>query len=72
MTHEDFVVELVSFCNLRGFSIAGTCHSEGIFGEILIVKDGDPIPWDNWDKNKYNFVKHVEGKWPQPLYVVSD
>jgi hypothetical protein len=52
---EAFCAELRAFCEARGYEIAGTCESEGIYGEITVIKVGAESGWRNWDKNKFNF-----------------
>ena len=55
MTHKEFTAKLREFCLSHGFEIAGTCESEGIYGEIAVCKVGNDPGWHNWDRNKFNF-----------------
>lgn len=56
---EQFTEELKQFCLERGFEIAGTCSSEGIYGEIVVRRVGPETStdWKDWDKNKFNFER---------------
>ena len=42
MTYEEFCQELKQFCLDCGFEIAGTCNTEGIFGEITVRRVDQP------------------------------
>jgi hypothetical protein len=56
MTTVEFIAALKEFCLENGFEIAGTCETEGIYGEITVTKVGHtPKDWDEWSKNIFNF-----------------
>lgn len=55
MTYDEFAVALKAFCLEHGYEIAGTDYSEGIYGEITMLKIGEKPGWDRWDENKFNF-----------------
>ena len=55
MAKKEFAEALKQFCLERGFQIAGTCGSEGIYGEITIKKVGEGGGWLDWDENVFNF-----------------
>lgn len=53
---DQFKKNLIKFCNEQGYEIAGTCSSEGIYGEITINKIGEDNGWSKWEESKFNFV----------------
>ena len=55
MTKEEFAEALKRFCLGHGFQIAGTCASEGIYGEITIKKIEEGGGWRDWEENVFNF-----------------
>jgi hypothetical protein len=54
--YAQFIHDLERFCIGRGFEIAGTCYSEGIYGEITVVRIGEEANWSRWDEHKFNFT----------------
>ena len=56
MRYDEFTEKLKRFCLDAGFEIAGTCESEGIYGEITIVRVGTDANWNRWNEMKFNFV----------------
>jgi len=57
LNYEEFIAELKALCDYHGFEIAGTCESEGIYGEITVVKVGNDPGWHRWNENTFNFVE---------------
>jgi hypothetical protein len=57
MTKEEFQEELEKFCIYHGYEIAGTCGSEGIYGEITVRRIGEDPKWREWEKNVFNWNK---------------
>lgn len=56
MNKERFIKALREFCEEHGYEIAGTCSSEGIYGEISVfAKEQYGAGWSRWDQNKFNF-----------------
>lgn len=52
---EEFAKKLKEFCLAEGYEIAGTCETEGIYGEITIKKISESGSWRGWDENCFNF-----------------
>lgn len=64
--YKQFTDELTEFCRSRGFTISGTCDSEGIYGEITVHSDADLQEQSEhylkyWPANEFNF--YWEGKY---------
>ena len=47
--------EIKTVCDKHGVVLIGTCHSEGIYGEISIGQSGD-IAWYNYEAQLNNTV----------------
>ncbi len=61
MTKKEFAEKLRDFCLANGFEIAGTCFSEGIYGEITVHAVDEEKNWNNWDEKKFNLVDSDNG-----------
>ena len=71
MTRNEFISKLQRFCIECGFDIAGTCESEGIYGEITIRRIDEEPTWDSWEDNKFNFAGVTEEAAPVKELVES-
>ncbi len=55
MTVDEFEKALEAFCREHGYEIAGTCESEGIYGELTVNKIGNDNGWQRWRENVFNW-----------------
>ena len=57
--YEDFLQELKELCNKHEIFMLGTCHSEGIYGEITLGDSANSVNvgWKNIEERLDNIVR---------------